>query len=60
VAASTKVNLGRANRQSNNRVRAAHTLRVYFEALCDSQVGCVAKPRMRVGMQATACLFSFI
>ena len=36
-----------ANRQSTNRVRAAHTLHVGFEVPSNSQVGCVAQPRTR-------------
>ena len=42
--ASMKLKVETANRQSSNRVRTAHTLRVGFEVSCDSSVGCMAKP----------------
>lgn len=42
--------------QATACVRTAHTLRVSFEVPRNSQVGCVAQPRTRLGMQATACL----
>ena len=45
--ASTKLKIEMANRQSNNRVHAAYTLRVGFEVPRNSQVGCVAQPRTR-------------
>ena len=48
MLASTKLKVETANRQSTNRVRTAHTLRVGFEVPCNSQVGCVAKPRTRL------------
>ena len=40
--ASTKLKVEMANRQSSNRVHAAHTLHVGFEVPCNSQVGCEA------------------
>ena len=46
--ASTQLKVETANRQSSNRVRTAHTLRVDFEVPCNSQVGCVAQPRTRL------------
>ena len=40
--ALTKLKVEMANRQSRNRVRTTHTLRVGFEVPRNSQVGCVA------------------
>ena len=45
--ASTKLKVETVNRQSSNRVRTAHTLRVGFEVPRNSQIEHVAQPRIR-------------